>query len=841
MMLFSQVPPDPTPPSGTQSPAAWHPSMCLHGQLQPIVRSNVQHAVGQGYAVTTCCSPPAQAVFMGKCGWNARILPRHVGQATPLVPSRFGFGSYGSSVPVGGVIRERSASPCASFDASRRSPLGPPHPNPLIVHKQEQRTLPTTTGRFSNWVHESPKISSTFVRSASPLVTPQGQKFLSPVMHQEVVPTSPTFVLNSPELASGTVDSSQTSSEASTRLHDGCRTAPPTCSHRAIRCLAPPLSSPLPPQENVRRVALPSSCAASQLPPLAEQDASEEEQRFMENLDIHVKQAKPAVEPSHPSILSHFLSGVVSGDIVPAMCRKGVHVDISRYWEKRRVQNLLRHLLEAIEKRFDFQSSSASMENGSLGSAVFDAFVDWARQHGEVGLAERHGVGQCDTLSGGLSSGALASVGLCEHDFIRSLDAFGCWPPEISAAERKEVFVAFLAPNSAAVRSLFMGQPLPKELSKRMFCEGLSRIPFNGPEFSVPANIARKLGAVRLDDVAREIASLFWKNGTWMVKDFFLCGLISLEEIQVALPYLVPQDVVEAAVRKVISAGIKRFTRLDLATLLGPLEMLAKESVSKDLDQSTLQASTILELSPLPSLSSPIFQDQEILFTPDPQREHFRKDAFSTLREGIVPVRLANEIASASERADTRVDVKESAFWFGRPESVLMGCRQGCGDRSSGSRSTDLQTRSHDLMRDDLGTFLDTDASQGGNEFEASLSLSSSSKTLTSFLIDWSTTRGTDASALMGQSVLSVIDAGHQADQGAGSPQICRAGASSIDLEHWSKEAPISFCSSALVRDPQEPPPLISLGLHDEFSGPFLAHAFFRCCQLYEITSARQL
>merc|ERR1719409_2191530 len=131
----------------------------------------------------------------------------------------------------------------------------------------------------------------------------------------------------------------------------------------------------------------------------------------------------------------------------------------------------------------------------------------------------------------------------------------------MSEEDRSEVFLALTVPTSVFVHSLASGQPQAKELTKRMFCEGLSRVPYNVPDFPVPTHLLtqtqrgdRGYSNEVVGEVAQNIAGIFGTGQTGLehVKDFFLCGLLSLEEIQGALPKLVPQSLVEEAVMKII-------------------------------------------------------------------------------------------------------------------------------------------------------------------------------------------------------------------------------------------------------------------------------------------------
>jgi len=260
--------------------------------------------------------------------------------------------------------------------------------------------------------------------------------------------------------------------------------------------------------------------------------------------------------------ITKFFHEALRGSASAAALALQPRMDVSAYWEKRRIQSLMRRLLETLQERFGVESDAAASEL----AAVFDVLL----------TAETVG-------------GDAASLALDEEHFCRALDAAEGWPLELVASDRSEIFSALLVPSLAAARAVLNAeQSLGASIVSRDFCEGLERVPFNLPDFPVPdhtLHLANTLSAEaytveQTDAVASAIATTFCMDSTGLdkVKDFFLSGLLALEEIQRALPRLVPCGLVEDAVTQIICRGAPLFSPDDWENLVASVRRQQAES-----------------------------------------------------------------------------------------------------------------------------------------------------------------------------------------------------------------------------------------------------------------------
>mmetsp|Transcript_37408 Transcript_37408/g.74181 ORF Transcript_37408/g.74181 Transcript_37408/m.74181 type:complete len:871 (+) Transcript_37408:42-2654(+) len=343
--------------------------------------------------------------------------------------------------------------------------------------------------------------------------------------------------------------------------------------------------------------------------------------------------------PTPDNTLLEFLEGIVSGCIEPALCCSGPSLDAPRYWDKRRVQNSLRRLLEALQQVFGADNCS---QTGELADAVF----------------------------GHLLNATGRRSALDERSFERGIDALGAWPPELSSADRAEVFAALRAPTTVSMRALSAGQPLPAEVSRRMFKQAFAHVPYNVPDFPVPAHILdageRCAGRLRnVSEVAEAIAEVFCMEqvGLERVKDFFLCGAISLEEIQAALPQLVAESLVEEAVISVIRVGSARFTQREWSALvLSPHGISDEDMVATKLPESPGHGPVVAQEVTMPGLRSPSPQHRHLPMVTEKDTLHMEQ---SDARNGQLPpcTELAEgaEAAAAEAAAEASVAVSVSA------------------------------------------------------------------------------------------------------------------------------------------------------------------------------------
>jgi len=490
--------------------------------------------------------------------------------------------------------------------------------------------------------------------------------------------------------------------------------------------------------------------------------------------DVAIQNTVAMLPPSPGNTLADFLAGVVSGDIEPAMCHSSeARLDPTRYWEKRRVQNSLRRLLEALQ---ECVAADIEMPVGDLSAKAFDQALQMAPSVGRMDAA----------MTSSLDEGA----------FNRALEALGAWPPELSAADRCEVFAALRTPSVAAVRALSKGQPLPAELTRRMFCESLARVPFNLPDFPVPTHLLRSSGNIGVLDVAEAVATAFCMEPTGLehVKDFFLCGLLSLEEIQAALPFHAAERLVEEAVSRIIRAGAEHFTMREWQSLvIAARTSPPPEAGMADIVEEELPQASAPSCEQLPCLSSPAPQYRQVPAAPPVQVQAPVLATFQPMQgDGASPLAAATSLASAEDR------------------KVFEAAQQGAPSRPQPTPVSHVpmteplpcrQPRSEDPVRFRMG--------QGQH------------------VINWSTTPWGRSSAGM--------DNGHQADQGAG----FLAGQQQQPQQQQGLSLTVSPANRSRAGS-EDAVRLISMDMHNECLGPFLALAFVRCCQLYEVRAGER-
>eukprot|EP00747_Dinoflagellata_sp_TGD_P215370 gnl/TRDRNA2_/TRDRNA2_88076_c0_seq1.p1 gnl/TRDRNA2_/TRDRNA2_88076_c0~~gnl/TRDRNA2_/TRDRNA2_88076_c0_seq1.p1 ORF type:complete len:802 (+),score=98.24 gnl/TRDRNA2_/TRDRNA2_88076_c0_seq1:42-2447(+) len=464
--------------------------------------------------------------------------------------------------------------------------------------------------------------------------------------------------------------------------------------------------------------------------------------------------SKPSPEPPlnlHNS-LAKFLEGVAAGEIVPPMCKIETDIDPQRYHMKRSTQNQLRRLLEHLQECLYGGDIAPGAELGNL------AFDKLARQPGGLQL-----------------------LSLSEQAFISGLSQIGQQNSHdcdfLGRGDRQEVFAALLAPSSAAVKGLNLGQPVPTELTRRLLCEGLTRVPFNLPDFPVQMHCFRALNTPSKVEVADLVASIFSAESTGIdqVKDWYLTGLLSLEEIQASLPMIYPHSLVDEAAMRIVRIGLRYFTEREWSTLVicvrpeaVPLMQAASEAEAQThaASYSTLDA----------DLTMPLESEGENTHAPD-------RDLGSPARgstDGGVSTPPTAPPVSERLLASPATDLEST------PQSLLNVA-------SSGRENGHLCDWSINTWR--------TPPSGGGLSGE--------------------TTTGSRS---------------HQADQGAGGPS-GRRGAngcrvSEVDRSQGSELHPMGTEKRTLCHD--DLAVWVSLELHNECRGPFLARAFVRCCQLYQ-------
>jgi len=468
-------------------------------------------------------------------------------------------------------------------------------------------------------------------------------------------------------------------------------------------------------------------------------------------------------------------------------------MDIAHYFEKRRGQNALRRLFEALQERFGFDGDAGAEDLG----AAFNSLVRYARCPGAVENPEE--------------------VTLNEQQFFSGLDALGVWSPELNANDHSEIFAAFLVPTTAAARAVLEGEPMRTTCTRSTFCEGFERMPFNLPEFPVPVHLfppslqkLNKLGphwfsGEQTDAVAEAVAKTFSMEKTDRVRDFFLCGLVSLEEIQMALPSLVPHFLVEDAVARIVRMGAPQFTDEEWNKLIvgvrsqGNQEALGSAPLP-DMPAQHREAAVVPQQPALPamvSLASPPVRNRELLPSAGSSRCSERAPAASRPAE---PLTAAGPAAGTAARDCSDVDPEVMSRFRSRFEPVTepLPCR--------------------DLPSEEPVSFARPEVEEAPP---------APSPPAPRRVVDWST-----ASRGGGVGSLCNTRGSHQADEGAGARLSWGTSGFKKELAAALSKA-IANETDQVANNSTDYLAWVSLDLHHECGGPFLARAFVRCCELY--------
>lgn len=275
--------------------------------------------------------------------------------------------------------------------------------------------------------------------------------------------------------------------------------------------------------------------------------------------EAEVQKAMSMLPQSPPNTLTEFINSValpqgVAGKTVPAMCQGKISIDVQGFWDKRRVQNLLRRLRESLQDNFD-------PGGADIAAVAFHEMVRWAQPMGLL---------QSGPDVEAAPDAPPAEPGFAEAALNQTLEKLNLWPPELSPGDRSEVFTALRVPSMDSVRALHVGRPLRKRVTQRLFCEALCKVPFNLPDFPVPTHLLTNDSSIDSKQVAQAIASTFAAGqvGLEGIQDFWLSGLVSLEEIQLALPFLVKHSMVEDAVLRIIRTGAAALTQQEWRILV---------------------------------------------------------------------------------------------------------------------------------------------------------------------------------------------------------------------------------------------------------------------------------
>lgn len=479
--------------------------------------------------------------------------------------------------------------------------------------------------------------------------------------------------------------------------------------------------------------------------------------------DPAIQKTVALLPPSPSNTLPDFLHGVVSGDIKPALCHSEILIDAPRYWETRRVQNSLRRVLESLQERFNILAGDAPASE--LGGIVYDEMLLLA-QRSHLACVPGKAPDRLDEVA-----------------FVQGLEVLGAWPPELTRADRSEVFAALCTPTIAIVRGLSTGGQLENQLSRRRFGEGLARVPFNVPDFPVPTHLLQAGIAHEASRVAAAIAAVFClPDGLEGVNDFFACGLLSLEEIQVSLPFLVPETLIEEAAVRIIRAGAEHLTQREWQDLIIGVRM-GPAGPETSADVAYEQPVQLKQHEQMPvSLESPAPQYRQV-----PEPEPAKRD-----RENGLPFAFAS--SGSAEGFKSTVGAEETAT-LGQYEPKLPPMTEPLLCR---------EIRSEAPVQFYIGNRV----------------------------INWSATRRVGDSQTGGLIGLDSLgrDPRHPADESAWNGITNQEGRE-LDTGAVASSNQEQACSDDPVR-------LISLDMHNECIGPFLAIAFVRCCQVYEVSQS---
>lgn len=529
--------------------------------------------------------------------------------------------------------------------------------------------------------------------------------------------------------------------------------------------------------------------------------------------------APEQTQPAPTSSVSQFLKEALSSQKALASAASPFRMDLQRYWEKRRVQNLLRRVLEAIQERFfGVEGDVASADLG----AVFDLLVSSAAAAGGI---VRGGSGRAAADGDRLGAKALSD----------GFHELGLWPVELTDSDKNEVLGAMYVPCAAAARAVLEGQPQRQTLQRRTFCEGFDRVPFNIPDFPVPMHLLslalppnmEKFTLEQVQAVAEVTASTFAndKTGAGRVKDPFICGLLSLEEIQAALPQLMPKRLIEEAVARIIVVGAPLFTNEEWYDLV--INVRTREACGHDKEDAPTTTESAPAGLPLGAPSSghvghgggassargPLRAgeaDAVTLASPSPRHREVPVDGPATMEmQGLTGETPAAKSAP-SEGFPTTCHASgseaeaSSARVRGRYEPVTepLPCRE--------------------LGNEDPVHF----------SHQERLPPQESRATPAVTVVNW----GTAARAARASSTGAGggAEGGHQADEGAGTRLSWGTRAFKQELQQAQRKAASGSPGRGGGDGSANLLAWVNLEQHNECGGPYLARAFVRCCQLYE-------
>jgi hypothetical protein len=524
---------------------------------------------------------------------------------------------------------------------------------------------------------------------------------------------------------------------------------------------------------------------------------------FTENKQKDDREIKTAVQnaiamlPASPAnTLKDFLADVGAGVLTPAMAHPHeTRIDTGRFWENRRVQNSLRRLLEALQERFDIYDAPEA-----LGKKAFEAMIAQARCRG------RFDVNKLD-----------------EATFSQALLDLGVWPAEMTTEDRTEAFLALAMPNAHAVTHVARCGEMLKEVNIRNFSDGLAKVPYNIPDFPVPTEYLRReymfskttpleIRRATTAEVCLMISKIFNepKTGLDNVKDYFLCGLLSCEEIQASLDCLVPAALVDQAVMKIIRETAAWFRKDEWTALVETVRLnpeLNSEVQASDRQrgQSTKESTNEPQSEPTHELSghddeTPILLEAtSASVEPPPSTVEARNH-----REDPVPVPVPVPTPIPMVASDGRSTGTFDEFIHS--SRTVAPCAQ-----------TEPMPSRELLKEDPVIPIL----SPGLRHRH---------------LVDWTTPQNRAFGDSSGSASSDRPNQG-TGDEAAGTPQHSH----SIAIEEPQEtEASQNMGLSRGSLSGDDPVAWISLEMQNECHGPYLSRAFQRCCQIYQARAHQQ-
>lgn len=540
---------------------------------------------------------------------------------------------------------------------------------------------------------------------------------------------------------------------------------------------------------------------------------------ILDDLQMTLNNLQQNLPPSPANTFPEFLSAVINRKIVPAGCYYNeTRIDTSRFWETRRVQNALRRVVESLQEHYAPRNSSGVLERLSAESLSSCAFIDlnnWAcKNYTTLGYAGPHEF----------------AAGLDQNAFIEAMNGLELWPPEMHPDDHVEVFLAYMASSALTVKGFARGQSQPRELTKALVREGLSNVPFNLPDFPVPMMLLERTDNAFdkvngqynpgiVDQCAQEVARTFARSGRDAVKDFYLTELLSVEEIQIALTALYPLDMVDKACCDVVAKTSHLFTPTEWDNLVHKVRM------DKSLHEIEMQDDDHDDPAPAPQLDTP----PRPAWTGDAPLQAYRVEPPANDQQ-------QPEFLQAYPTVNAPL-----ASGYESPPVGYMG--YGQPRLNSGHNSPELPgnyrllptgARTEPMQRREIAEEPVLPLQYLPREAPAS-SPSSWRRKGDAHKVNWSSSEYALGS--------SPEQSGHQADEGAGTPQH-----SGVDIRSPGTADPAldasanSHLTAAETLRPDDPLLWISLEMQrsdTKCSGPYLLRAFERCCQIHEANLQR--